>query len=100
MPKEDALTAMGKAYVELLDDTHPAVPDAGYAACSDPVIQARVRECYGALVKRGHAALRRRAEQVWQFFSHGMLLNVIASLDLAAIADARVGDGLVRADGR
>ena len=26
-------------------------------------------------------------EAVWQFFSHGMLLNVIASLDLAAIAD-------------
>jgi hypothetical protein len=26
-------------------------------------------------------------EDVWSFFSHGMLLNVTAALDLAAIAD-------------
>ena len=24
---------------------------------------------------------------MWEFFAHGMLLNVVASLDLAAIAD-------------
>ena len=58
-----------------------------YAACSDPVIQARVRECYGAVVKEVTRLSGAAPEDVWQFFSHGMLLNVIASLDLAAIAD-------------
>ena len=37
--------------------------------------------------RRGHAALGRDAGEVFQFFSHGMLLNVVASLDLQAIAD-------------
>src|SRR3954454_7609015 len=52
VPKEEALEHMGKAYVQLLDDVSVRLFQMqAYAACSDPVIQARVRECYGALVK-------------------------------------------------
>lgn len=86
--KDDALQAMGRAYVELLGDrTALLFQMQSYAACSDPVIQAHVRENYGALVKEVTRLSGAAPEQVWQFFSHGMLLNVIASLDLPAIAD-------------
>jgi AcrR family transcriptional regulator len=85
---EDVLPAMGKAYVGLLDDnTGLLFQMQAYAACSDPVIQAHVRERYGDLVKEVTRLSGASPEQVWQFFSHGMLLNVIASLDLPAIAE-------------
>ncbi len=58
-----------------------------YAACADAVIQARVRENYGELVKEVTRLSGATPEEVWQFFSHGMLLNVIASLDLRAISE-------------
>jgi hypothetical protein len=58
-----------------------------YAACSDPVIQARVRECYGDLVGLVTELSGAAPHEVWQFFSFGMLMNVMASLDLQAIAD-------------
>ncbi len=87
-PKDEALQHMGKAYIRLLDDTNVRLFQMqAYAACSDPVIQARVRECYGILVKLVTRLSGAPPEVIWQFFSHGMLLNVIASLDLAAIAD-------------
>ena len=59
-----------------------------YAACSDPVIQQSVREGYGEIVKEVTRLSGAEPEEIWQFFSHGMLLNVIASLDLGAIADS------------
>jgi AcrR family transcriptional regulator len=87
VPQEQALAAMGRAYVELLADrTALLFQMQSYAACSDPVIQAHVRESYGALVKEVTRLSGAPPDQVWQFFSHGMLLNVIASLDLSAIA--------------
>jgi len=90
VPQEDALKAMGDAYVhELLADQHALLFQMqSYAACSDPVIQARVRDCYGTLVKEVTRLSGAPPEDVWQFFSHGMLLNVVASLDLAAVADS------------
>ncbi len=86
--KEEALMHMGRAYIQLLDDTSVRLFQLqAYAACSDPVIQARVRDSYGTLVKQVTRLSGAAPEVVWQFFSHGMLLNVIAALDLAAIAD-------------
>jgi AcrR family transcriptional regulator len=88
LPAEERMQAMGKAYMGLLADrTSLLFQMQSYAACSDPVIQARVRECYGMLVKEVTRLSGAAPEQVWQFFSNGMLLNVIASLDLAAIAE-------------
>jgi AcrR family transcriptional regulator len=88
VPQEEALAAMGKAYVELLADrTALLFQMQSYAACSDAVIQARVRENYGALVTEVTRLSGADPAAVWQFFSHGMLLNVVASLDLGAIAD-------------
>src|SRR3954454_4947312 len=85
---EEALPAMGKAYVGLLADRKQLLFQMqAYAACSDPVIQAHVRECYGKIVREVTRISGAAPEQVWQFFSNGMLLNVIASLDLPAIAE-------------
>ena len=53
---------MGHAYIALLEDRHALLFQMqSYAACSDPAIQARVRERYGELVKLVTARLRRRA---------------------------------------
>jgi AcrR family transcriptional regulator len=87
VPQADALPAMGKAYVELLQDrTMLLFQMQSYAACADPVIRAHVRASYGALVKEVTELSGAPPEKVWQFFSNGMLLNVVASLDLQAIA--------------
>ena len=85
--REEVLPAMGRAYVELLADrTALLFQMQSYAACADEVIQARVRENYGDLVREVTRLSGATPEEVWQFFSHGMLLNVIAALDLSAIA--------------
>jgi AcrR family transcriptional regulator len=87
VPKEEALSAMGQSYYRLLDDTTGRLFQMQtYAACSDPVIQARVRECYGDLVKSVSRLSGATAAEVWRFFANGMLLNITASLDLPAIA--------------
>jgi AcrR family transcriptional regulator len=87
VPRADAMRAMGQAYVDLLADrTMLLFQMQSYAACADPVIQDKVRAGYGAIVKEVTRLSGAPPEEVWQFFSHGMLLNVIASLDLAPIA--------------
>ena len=88
VPKDEALAAMGAAYVQLLEDTNARLFQMQtYAACSDPVIQARVRDCYGQLVKMVTRLSGAPPAEIWRFFSNGMLLNITASLDLQAIAD-------------
>jgi AcrR family transcriptional regulator len=87
-PREQALERMGDAYVDLLRDNSALLFQMqSYAACSDPVIRERVRERYGELVALATRLSGAEPEQVWQFFAHGMLLNVMASLDLPSIAD-------------
>jgi AcrR family transcriptional regulator len=88
VPKAGVLAAMGRAYVELLaDKTGLLFQMQSYAACSDPVIQARVRAGYVMLVDEVTRLSGAQRGEVFQFFSYGMLLNVVASLDLQAIAD-------------
>jgi AcrR family transcriptional regulator len=88
-PRGEELPAMGKAYVELLQDrTMLLFQMQSYAACADPVIQDSVRAGYGEVVREVTRLSGAEPQRVWQFFAHGMLLNVVASLDLAAIADS------------
>jgi len=88
VPQPERLAAMGEAYIELLADRRLLLFQMQtYAACSHPDIQAHVREAYGELVREVTAISGGAPHEVWLFFAHGMLLNVIASLDLAAIAD-------------
>ncbi|MGH2969862.1 MAG: TetR/AcrR family transcriptional regulator, partial [Solirubrobacteraceae bacterium] len=85
---EERLHLMGKAYVEeLLPDRHAILMQMqGYVASSDAEIQAHVREAFGGIVAEVARLSGAPPEAVWTFFAHGMLLNVTAAIDLAAIA--------------
>jgi AcrR family transcriptional regulator len=87
---EERLHHMGKAYVEkLLPDRHAILMQMqGYVASADPEIQAHVRENFGRIVAEVTRLSGAEPMDVWSFFSHGMLLNVTAALDLDAIASS------------
>lgn len=86
-PLEERMAHMGHAYTELLADRDILLFQMqSYAACSDPDIQARVRSCYVEVVREVGSLTGADPQRLWSFFSHGMLLNVVASLDLEAVA--------------
>jgi len=83
---EDALQAIGEAYSERLA-TEPVYLHAqmqAYAACDDPEIRAVVRRGYGELVEYVERVSGLPSDRVSHFFAKGMLLNVMASMDLLA----------------
>ena len=81
---QEALDAIGHAYMGQLETnrTWLRAQMQAYAAADDPEIRAVVRAGYGDLV----AYVRRVGEAdwptVWRFFSNGMLLNVLASMQI------------------
>ena len=80
---EEALTAIGKAYNELLfDRVRLRGQMQAYAASDDPEIREVVRDGYGDLVAYVERVADAPPERVSQFFAAGMLLNVIASMGL------------------
>ena len=83
VPPDERFPAMGRAYVEMLEDRRLLLFQMQqYAAASDPVIQAQVRQGYLDLFGAVKRLTDAPDEEVWNFFGKGMLLNVIASLDL------------------
>ena len=84
---EERVPAMGTAYSDLLADrTSLLFQMQSYAASSDPEIQARVRERYADLVRQVGEATGAEPDELWSFFANGMLLNVIAALNLEVLA--------------
>ena len=84
---EERMPAMGRAYTDLLADrTTLLFQMQSYAACADPEIQARVRERYADLVRQVADATGAEPAELWGFFANGMLLNVIAALNLEVLA--------------
>ena len=80
---EDALKAMGAAYMELLADRSRLQSQMqAYAACDAPAVCAVVREGFGRLVELVERTAGVDAERVRDFFARGMLLNVMAQMDL------------------
>jgi AcrR family transcriptional regulator len=79
---EEALDAIGTAYVELLtnDSVRLRIQMQAYAACDDPEICEVVRQGYGDLVAYVDRVSGQPAEVVSRFFAQGMLLNVFASM--------------------
>jgi AcrR family transcriptional regulator len=87
LPREERKEAMGHAYIDLLEDKHLLRFQLQmYAACSDDAIRAQVRQGYKELVGEVRELTGVTEEEVWDFFSTGMLLNVVATLDLREIA--------------
>ena len=79
---EEALHAIGKAYMEQLetDRTWLRAQMQAYAASDDPAIRAVVRAGYGDLVAYVRRVSGADGPTIWQFFSTGMMLNVLASM--------------------
>jgi AcrR family transcriptional regulator len=79
---EDALEAMGLAYVDLLssDRDYLMLQHQSYAACNDELVCARVRHCYAELVGLAQTLSGAENERIDDFFRHGMVLNVAATL--------------------
>jgi AcrR family transcriptional regulator len=86
----ERLEAMGHAYVdELLPERHEIMLMLqSYAASADPGIQAHVRARFGELVRLVADLAEVEVADTFDFFSHGMLLNVIAALDLESQTEA------------
>jgi AcrR family transcriptional regulator len=87
VPPEERMPAMGEAYSSLLADrTSLLFQMQSYAASADPEIQVRVRERFSDLVRQVAEATGAEPAQLWSFFANGMLLNVIAALNLEVLA--------------
>jgi AcrR family transcriptional regulator len=83
---EEALQAIGKAYGVLLesDRIYLRAQMQAYAACEDPQICAVVRNGYGDLVNYVERVSGASSAELAIFFSHGMLMNVLSSMDAPA----------------
>jgi AcrR family transcriptional regulator len=80
---EEALRAMGEAYRELLADRHRLLGQMqAYAACNDPDICAVARDGFGDIFAYVERVSGLPSAQVTRFFANGMLMNVMASMDL------------------
>jgi AcrR family transcriptional regulator len=80
---DEALKAIGKAYVEQLETDKlwlRAQMQAYAAAAEDPDIRSVVRAGYGDLVAYVRRVSGADGPAIWQFFSTGMLLNVLAAM--------------------
>jgi AcrR family transcriptional regulator len=80
----EALQAIGSAYGELIRSNPNRLRGQmqTYAACDDPDICAVARRGYGELVDYVQRVSGVDDVQLSEFFARGMLINVIASMDL------------------
>jgi AcrR family transcriptional regulator len=82
-PEGEKISAMGRAYEQrLLPNRHALLFQMQAYSTSEPEIRSYVRAGYLEL-RRNVAELAGVSEdETWTFFAHGMLLNVVAILDL------------------
>jgi AcrR family transcriptional regulator len=79
---EEALSAMGAAYIELLaaDPRQLTLQMHMHAASDEPEIRKVARDGYGDLVRFVEQASGAPPHRVTTFFARGMLINVIAAM--------------------
>ena len=79
----DAKKAMGDAYMRLLEDKRCLrLQLQAYVASEDPEVRTLVRREFGLLVEAVRGATGMDQVDLRDFLARGMLLNVVASLDL------------------
>ena len=79
----EALEAAGEAYTALLSDrSRLKLQMQAYAAADDPEIGDVVRQGFGDIYTWAERISGLPAAELSQFFAHGMLLNVVASMGL------------------
>ena len=98
---EEALHAIGEAYADRLatDPTYLHAQMQAYAACDDAEIREVVRNGYGELVGYVERIADLPPTRISHFFAKGMLLNVIASMNLLGAEEGwaqRLVDGCHR----
>jgi AcrR family transcriptional regulator len=80
---EERLHSMGRAYVDLLADRDEIrVQMQAHAAAGDPALRDPVRQEFVGLIEDVRRMSGASHEQVVAFMSKGMLLNVVAALEL------------------
>jgi AcrR family transcriptional regulator len=80
---EEALEAIGKAYADLLGNRQKLLMQMqGHVACEDPEICEVVRRGFGEIVEYVERVSGAEPKRVKDFIAFGMLLNVIAAMDL------------------
>ena len=86
---EEALHAMGEAYGELIrsNPNRLRAQMQTYAACGDPDVCAVARNGFGQLVDTVERASGVDNDTLSAFFAKGMLINVVASMDLLDAKD-------------
>ena len=83
------LSAMGQAYVGMLADRELLLSQMQmYAACDDSDIREVAREGFRELFEEVERLSGADPERVQAFFARGMLLNVVAAMDLPELADS------------
>jgi AcrR family transcriptional regulator len=89
------LQAMGESYGPLLRDRSLLLGQMhSYADCSDPEVRALVSRRYGELWEWVERRSGAGSEEMLEFFAKGMLLNVIAAIDLRGLKDSWVTECL------
>ncbi|MBA2489545.1 MAG: TetR/AcrR family transcriptional regulator [Chloroflexi bacterium] len=82
-PEQDVLERLAKAYMEVIGDRRRLrMQMQAYAACYDPDVRRVVRRGFGRLVEQIRAASKLPPDRLASFIGQGMLLNVMASMDL------------------
>ena len=80
---EERLTSMGHAYVELLANRDEIlVQMQAHAAAGDPALREPVRREFMRLFDDIERLSGAPQDEVWDFMATGMMLNVVAALDL------------------
>jgi AcrR family transcriptional regulator len=93
---KDALHAMGRAYAGLLKDrTRLLLQLQAYVACDDPEVRTIVREGFGRLATFVAEASGAPAADVRRFFETGMLMNVVAAMELDRVRQPWARDLMV-----
>jgi AcrR family transcriptional regulator len=97
---EEALEAMGAAYAAMVteDRTRLLAQLQAYAACDDPEVREAMRAGFGSLHLFVETVSGLDPEAVSRWFGAGMLLNVLAAMDLWGSREpwaTRLLDGLL-----
>ena len=87
---EEAMHAMGMAYLQLMQDTEMLqVQMHGYAAATaDPDIAAACRRTFEVLWHMVKDKLGLDPEMIQEFFANGMLISVMSAIDLLSVKEA------------
>ena len=80
---EERLHAMGQAYIGLLENREEIMfQHQANAAAGDPALREPIRREFMRLFDEIGRLSGATDKEVWNFMAHGMMLNVIAALDL------------------